>query len=128
MSDAIDEIKACVEYLSIHDPNFGAAISGCSDEEIAELESLVRQPLDPHYRAFLLTMGRDNGNLLNSLGCDFTIGAVVARYKSDGRDIAPFTFIAADARDSDFDYYLEALDDEEASARVVKRRDQRLQR
>ena len=65
-------------------------------------------------------MGRDNGNLLNSLGCDFTIGAVVARYKSDGRDIAPFTFIAADARDSDFDYYLEALDDEEASARVVK--------
>lgn len=52
-----------IRYASQFEPTFASRIRGASGEEIDTLERLTGFPLPPIYRAFLSSMGHENGEL-----------------------------------------------------------------
>lgn len=102
----MSEIDRAIEYVAGLDPAFPRAIKGGTPQEVAQLESLISQPLPALYKEFLLRLGHSM-DWISIQQADFSIGAVTGFYRTPKWTVPPrFQLIALPTLDSAYALYL----------------------
>jgi SMI1/KNR4 family protein SUKH-1 len=78
-------MEELLEYISRYRPQFAREIRGATEEEIAQLERLVGEPLPDQYRSFLEIMGIDPGPFSFSNDDAMTIADITYYYRERDR-------------------------------------------
>jgi hypothetical protein len=74
-------MERLVHYIAGFVPEFPSRIRGTTEEELEELEELIKRPLPKIYREFLLRMGHDHGGLALLGMAKTEYGAILKRYE-----------------------------------------------
>jgi hypothetical protein len=96
-----------VAYIALYDPRFPESIAGAGDDQIAELETLIKVELPSVYRGFLSTMGRNMG-WIDIQRLDLRIETVLDYYRRpDALPVKEFLRIGTDTKEPSYNPHLQ---------------------
>jgi hypothetical protein len=81
----IEQMEELLDYISRYRPQFAREVRGATEEEIAQLEQLVGEPLPSQYRSFLEIMGADPGPFSFSNDDAMTVADITYYYRERQR-------------------------------------------